>query len=344
MKKTFFSTLVILFLIISFSCNKCNNEVPRVKDVEIAKEDTINIKIHRYEKALFALDIKDLRNGLKKLLPEYSFFIPDSMLTKASSVQQINDFLTDPLIIALFHDCKEMYPDVKDLELQLGKALTYYKHYFPDKKTPKVFTCVSGLYYEEPVRFADSVLIICLDMYLGSNYKYYNEILATKYNVPSYVQKRFKKDYILTDCMRAIAPTVVDNSEQSNRLIDYIIYQGKILYFLDATLPDTPDSIKTYYSTSQMAWCEKNETKVWSYIIDQKLLYTTSTNLIAKLCTDGPFTSVFSKQSPPRVGIWIGWQIVRSYMENNPKVTIKELFLNQDAQGILTKAKYKPKK
>ena len=204
---------------------------------------------------------------------------------------------------------------------------------------------MSGLYYEEPIRYADSLLIISLDMYLGSNYKYYNDVLAAApYNIPAYVQKRFRKDYIMTDCMRAIATTVIDNSQQSEKFIDYIIYEGKILYFLDAVLPDTPDSLKIYYTPAQMDWCQKNESNIWSFIIDKKLLYSTDPSMITKFCTDGPFTAVFSRQSPSRVGIWIGWQIVRAYMENNKKISIKELFTDQDAQGILTRSKYKPKK
>lgn len=344
MKKTLFSTLIIIFIIISFSCNKCNNEATRVNGVKIAKEDTLKIKIHRYEKALFAIDTKDLVNGLTKILPEYSFFIPDSTLKDASDMKGLKDFMEDPVMIELNKETQEIYPDVKGLESQLSKAFAYFKHYFPGKKIPKVFTYVSGLDYEDPIKYGDSVFCIGLDMYLGSACKYYKEVLGTRYNIPGYVQKRYRRDFLMPDCMRAIAKTVVDNSRETDRFIDYIIYEGKKLYFMDAMLPDTPDSLKMYYSTSQMNWCIKNETKIWSYIIDQKLLYTTNTNIIAKLCADAPFTTVFSRQSPPQVGLWIGWQIIRAYMENNPKVTLQELFLDQDAQGILTKAKYKPKK
>lgn len=324
----------------AISCNKCNNEQRTVK-VEIPKDDSVQVKIHRYEKALFAVSVKDLKNGLKKLLPEYSFFIPDSALNDSLSLLQMKSFLTDRLIITLFDDCIKKYPDVKDLESAFSKAFSYYRHYYPEKKIPEVYTCVSGLYYEEPVRFDDSVLIISLDMYMGTNYKYYKEMLA---GVPLYMQKRFRKESVLPDCMRKIAKQTIDNSKGNNRFIDRIIYEGKIQYFIDAMLPDTPDSIKIYYSPAQMEWCVKNEEKVWSYIIENKLLYSTDVSMTAKFCSEGPFTAVFSKQSPPRVGNWIGWQIVRSFMENNKKVTLKELFGNQDSQAILTKSKYKPKK
>ena len=341
MKKTFLSLIILYLLIISISCNKCNKEKSGVPKVEISENDSVKIKIHRYEKALFAIDIKSLHSGLKKLLPEYSFFIPDSALNDSSCMLQMKQYLTDPFIIMLYDDVLKLYPDVKDLESQLGTALSYFKHYYPEKKTPEVFTCVSGLYYEEPVKYADSLLIISLDMYMGSKYKYYKEMLM---DVPLYVQRRFSREFILPDCMRALAKTLVDNSKENKQFIDYIIYEGKILYFLDAMLPDMQDSLKIYYTKNQMDWCVKNESNIWSYIIDNKLLYSSNTNVISKFCTDGPFTPVFAKQSPARTGIWIGWQIVRAYMDNNKKVTLQQLFENQDAQGILSKSKYKPKK
>ena len=137
---------------------------------------------------------------------------------------------------------------------------------------------------------------------------------------------------------------MIDNTMENKKFIDHIVYEGKILYFFDAMLPDTPDSIKIKYSPSQIEWCYKNESNVWSYIIENKILYSTDHKILTKMCSDGPFTSFFSKQSPARVGNWVGWQIVRSYMENNKKITLNELFTNQDGQDILMKSKYKPQK
>jgi gliding motility-associated lipoprotein GldB len=338
MKKSFIFTLAILFILLSFSCNKCNEKKSRANKVELRKEDSLKIKIHRYEKALFSLDQHNLQSGLRKIQREYRFFL-DANLKDTNNVMQIRNYLNDPLVVNLYNDCIKFYPDVKDLELQLSKAFSYIKYYFPDKKVPQVYTYVSGMDYDNPVKYADSVLIIALDMYYGNDYKLYRRL-----GQPYYRQIRFRKDYILPDCMKAIAKTMVDNSKENKKFIDYIVYEGKLLYFLDATLPETQDSLKIGYTPSQMAWCIKNEPNIWSFIIDRKLLYTTDPGTITKFCVDGPFTPFFSKQSPPRLGAWIGWQIVRAYMEQDKNVALKELFTNQDAQDILLKSKYKPKK
>ena len=74
------------------------------------------------------------------------------------------------------------------------------------------------------------------------------------------------------------------------------------------------------------------------------MLYTTDQAEIIKFTSEGPFTSALSKEAPPRIGHWIGWQLVRQYMNNNPKTSLQNLINEVDAQTILTKSKYKPRK
>jgi len=341
MKKTFLCAFAFLCMVITFSCRRCNKERSSVTKIDIPKEkqDTLTVKIHRYEKALFELNIKDLKHGLKKIKPEYRIFLEGGNIDDTLNIIKMKKYLTDPQVMDLYDKCKTEFPDVKDLEAKFTKAFRYLHYYFPDKKIPKVYTYVSDLDFEQPIQYVDSVIIIALDMYLGSTCKYYKML-----DQPLYMQNRYRKDFILIDCLRAMAKTMIDNSKENKKFIDYIVYEGKVLYFLDAMLPDTPDSLKIYYSPKQMEWCQTNEANIWSFIIDKKLIYSTDPAMIFKMCTDGPFTTIFSKKSPSRVGLWTGWQIVRSYMENNSKITLKEFFQNQDAQDILTKSKYKPKK
>jgi hypothetical protein len=41
--------------------------------------------------------------------------------------------------------------------------------------------------------------------------------------------------------------------------------------------------------------------------------------------------------------VWVGWQIVRKYMQENKDVTLQQLMAQKDAQYILNGSKYKPK-
>nr|HRM13383.1 gliding motility lipoprotein GldB [Flavobacterium sp.] len=66
---------------------------------------------------------------------------------------------------------------------------------------------------------------------------------------------------------------------------------------------------------------------------------------VTRFINPAPFSKFYleiDNESPGQVGAWIGWQMVRSYMENN-KVPVADL-LKTDAKEIFSKSKYKPKK
>ena len=84
---------------------------------------------------------------------------------------------------------------------------------------------------------------------------------------------------------------------------------------------------------------------MWRYFIEKKLLYDTDQKLIPRFINPAPFSKFYleiDNESPGRVGAWIGWQMVRSFMENN-EVSFQEL-LQMDAKEIFERSKYKPKK
>ena len=60
------------------------------------------------------------------------------------------------------------------------------------------------------------------------------------------------------------------------------------------------------------------------------------------MVSHGSFTTGFSRQSPSRLGIWIGWHIVSDYMKNNPETKLNELFKITDSQQLLHDSGYKP--
>ena len=50
---------------------------------------------------------------------------------------------------------------------------------------------------------------------------------------------------------------------------------------------------------------------------------------------DAPFVAGFPEWSPGRVGQWVGYQLVKSFMDNNQDVGLKDLMEIQDANRIL---------
>jgi hypothetical protein len=42
------------------------------------------------------------------------------------------------------------------------------------------------------------------------------------------------------------------------------------------------------------------------------------------------------QESAPQLGVWLGWNIVRQYMERHPEVTLNGLLSEGDHQKILS--------
>jgi uncharacterized protein YjaZ len=117
------------------------------------------------------------------------------------------------------------------------------------------------------------------------------------------------------------------------------------LYLKDVLLPETSDAEKIGYTQEQITWCQENESYMWRYFMQEQLLYSTDSKLSTRFINTAPFSKFYleiDNESPGRVGTWIGWQIVRSFMNNND-VNLQQL-LQMDPIEIFQNSKYKPKK
>ena len=90
------------------------------------------------------------------------------------------------------------------------------------------------------------------------------------------------------------------------------------MYLTEAMLSKEDPMNLMGYTKDQWDWCKANEGQMWNYIKTYKHLYTYDRLVISKYVNPGPKTAFFPDGLPAKTGIWLGWQIVRSYMKNNP--------------------------
>jgi hypothetical protein len=295
------------------------------------------VKIKAYGEDLFALDPMHPEPGLDSLLDKYHFFLGNAIDTM--SLLQLRDFIMDPLNRQLAEDCRKKYHDAPFLAEELGDLFSSCSKQIAGFRQPEVYTYVSGLLYESPVQYLDSVMIIGLDMFLGFDYPAYRAV-----GLPVYLTRRMESENILPECARQIASSLIPAQTELKILLDHMILHGKVLYALDVLLPGTADSLKIGYTAGQLGWCMENEEELWRLLIDQELLFSPDPLVIRKFIQDGPFTAGMPEGAPAMLGKWIGWQIVRSYVNKNRDVTLEQLFDATDSQIILSESGYKPKK
>lgn len=302
------------------------------KQSELEKEIAtipIEMTIARFDEEFYKMDVSQFE-GVKKQYPYFfnSNLSDDFWLEKKK----------DTLFIELNEEVEKKFTDLGALPTQLEDFFKHVKYYYPQESSKKkVITLISEVDVTAKAIYADSLVLIALDTYLGKDHRFYQ-------GFPDYLRGTFESTQILPD----LAESFVLQKAPANRdrtFLGGMIQYGKILYAKKLLLPKVEDAYVMGYTIEQIKWCQLNEADMWRYFIDNSLLYETNPQLSSRFLTAAPFSKYYldiDGDSPGRTGAWLGWQIVNSYMQNN-NVTLHDLF-NTDAKEIFEKSKYKPKK
>lgn len=307
----------------------------------------LSFSVQRFDRDLFALDTNHLTAGLDSLQVKYTSFLND-YLFNILGLPPRPDSVPDKLRLFL-RDYKPVYDSVQQhfpsleqqqKEVELGLKLTH--HYFPSYKLPEKIICFVG-----PVEGYGNVLTttgfaVGLQLYLGKDFGlYHSEYLHDIY--PAYQSRRFEPAYIPVNCMRNLLDDIYPANAGNNKpLIEQMIELGKRLYVLDQLLPNTADSLKTGYTQKQLDGCFENEAAIWSFFVRGDLLYNTDPLQVRDYVNDGPKTPLLGEDSPGCIGQFVGWQIVKKWLEKHPDISPDRL-LHTPARQIFDEAKYKPR-
>ena len=316
----------LIFLLISFFCFIQCKKNDAIEKVDIKK--SVDLNIERFDKLYAAATTKTL----PELKNQYPFLFPTQF---PDSIWYAK--LNDPIFKELNVEVSKQFSDNSKIEDDLEMLVSRIKYYFPEEKTPRVITLVNEVLIDKKAFYTNDLILISLDTYLGKNHKFYEPFAEyQKANLEPY---QILPDLVTNFAFRKIMPS------QDKTLISEMIYYGKLHYLKDLLLPETPNYQKIGYTAIQEKFCIENEFQMWSYLVDEKLLYDNNIKNYQRFIEDGPFTKFYleiDRESPGRIGQWLGWQIVKSYMENND-VSLDQL-LKTEPTVIFNKSKYKPKK
>jgi hypothetical protein len=296
------------------------------------------VQLHRFERVLFDTPMEQLQGKLQSVSGEYSTELLNIQPNNPDFMQMLSGFVQDPTMREVYRLVDSVFGDMQEESEELGKALKRAQELSPTLRYDKVYTFVSGMFdYDMRVGCNSHELVISLDQYILPYTEKFNY-----FNSPLFLVQQSRRQYLVTDCMEAIGRKhIAIPQDKEMSLLDYVVAEGKAIYCAEHTLPGTPDSILMRYSKPQIEWIQKNETNVWSYLLQKKVLYDNDYMRFHNLIDDAPKTNAF-RDSSPRTPYYIGWKIVSRYVENTG-VSMDELFEETDAQKILSKSNYRPK-
>ena len=330
--------ILLLFIgLLLIACQPSSRYYPRTMPER-------QVQIIRFDTALLAIRTDHAGEDVRRLYAAYPDFMPVFVEQALGVAATDTDYLADALPLFIhdtlygFEQTNRLviatFADMHRTQQELSRAFTRLTHLYPELHVPTVYTFVSG--FNASVLFLeDDNMAIGLDMYLGSDYPYYNHV------VYEYQKPTMRPECIVADVVSGYLFAHFPFMSTKSRLLDNMIYRGKLMYVC-ATLLDEPDYEVMGYTREQWRWCEQYERQVWNRMMDKRDLFKTEQMLFTSYLNDAPFTSEISQEAPPRLGTWIGWRIVDSYMAHHPDTGLQDLIANHDAEQILRDSYYKP--
>lgn len=318
MKKVFI-LLPLIFML--FACDE------KSKVAKAVEEIPLEMQVERFDKQFFETPPAKLG----ELKAKYPYFFPgndDGVWIEKMQHPQWRE---------LYQEVQKTFPDFEKETTQLEDLFKHVKYYYPKTPTPKVVTLISEMDYSNKVIYADSLLLISLELYLGKDHRFYQ--------FPDYLKQSFTKSQLVPDVATAVAEEKV-KAPENNSLLALMVYFGKELYLKSLFLPEATDADLIGFTPEQIAWCKENEAYIWRYFVEGELLYDTDPKLANRFINPAPFSKFYleiDNESPGRIGQWIGWQIVKSYMDNHSKTPLSQL-LEMNSKTLFEASRYKPKK
>lgn len=330
----FFALIVLLA-----SCGEKKN-IPDVSAIRVQTD------VKRFDEDFFAADTTKTEAYLNAMQQKYPSFLKDYLYNilalppqPDSAVARMKMFLHDYRLI--YDSAQVLFTSFEKTQKEINHAFQFVKYYFPGYKLPEHLITFIG-----PVEGYGNVLTseglaIGLQLYLGRDFPvYHTDYINAVY--PEYQSRRFEPQYIPVNCIKNIIDDIYPESTPGMPLAYQMVEAGKKLYILDQLMPETADSLKTGYTQKQLDGCFENEGLIWNYFLQNNLLYETDPALTRDYMNDGPKTELMGEASPGFIGQFVGWQIVKKWMENNKQKTLTEL-LHTPAKQIFEEARYKPR-
>lgn len=329
----FFMTAVALLI---SGCTK------NLLDVDISGIE-LDMRLERFDRELFGMDQDTMEIGIGALYREYGDFF-DVFNVHVISIGQASSrryssylsmFINDPTNREVYEYTNEVFASTAELEEQLTAGFKHYMYHYPDSLAPRVVAYVSR--FNQGLFTVGAFVGVGLDQYLGSDCSYYQQM-----GTPNYLVQKKLPARVPIDVMYAWATQLYPYNDSLDNVLSRMIYHGQLAWFVGAMYPDLEEQLIMGFNEDQMKWCLNNEKQMWTHLVEEKLLFSSDPMNIRKLVEDAPYTRFYTSESPGRAAVWQGMQIVKAYVDRNPRLSVHQLMSQRNYQELLRLSRYNP--
>ncbi|MCO5259274.1 MAG: hypothetical protein M9916_03940 [Crocinitomicaceae bacterium] len=262
-------------------------------------------------------DLINLRHQLSAAIPEiFDYQIGYCMrigkVVDTAFVNSITQYREDPMIQKLEAEIAQKFTNLSNYKETITVGLKRLKAIVPNAKIPSHIVFQNSL-FSSSAFCTEKEIGVGLDQYLGKDSPIIKQLPPEPFYdwiKEGYDQQYLERDAILSWILTHILP------ETKGNLAELMIYHGKAIYLTEACLSEKDKNIIIRYSKEDLKWAKENEYSLWKYLVDEKLLFKVDDLNSMNLLQEGPFTSGLPEKGPDRLGQYLGWIMVKNYMEN----------------------------
>ena len=305
--------LMIIASLVVYSCESSSDTSFSIKEeyppVKIKRMD---IEIYRYPSMTAEKQTSfnaEMESGISALLTMLNMGHPDdSAYMKYENSEAVKMFTPE---------VEEVFSDIADLENVLGGVKQNMKKELPHINMCEIYSIVSP--YKQSIYIADSTMLLVLNHYLGAEHKAYD-------GFEEYIKKTKQAKYIPYDIVEATIGTFNPYETTGDEMVlSKMLFAGAIVEAKMRIVPEASLSLALGYDEKELEWVEDNQQQLWNALVSKELLYSTSYMDINQLLSLTPCSSILHQQAPGRVGRYLGYKIIRAYLEKNPSTTLSQL-------------------
>jgi hypothetical protein len=327
---------LVTLILIGLACSR-GPKAPDVSHIEV------DFELIPFYEDLFAIHPDSFAREAESFKVRYGQYLEAySMGVIAAGSTEDPDFVKNMQFFLAYEpnqevldSCRLVFGDTAPLQEELESAFKYYKYYFPQQEVPDVYLHISG--FNQSVVVDSSWVSVSVEKYLGSDCIFYEWL-----TIPVYLRRRMSPEKVVPDVLMALLMTQYAYNDSVDDLLNQMIYEGQLRYFVRKMIPDIADTTLFDYSSQHLDWVRNNEKRMWSTIVEDKHLFSTDRMTLQRFVGKSPFTYYFGPDSPGGVGIFIGYRIVEAYMKRHPETTLKELMEMKDGRMFFQSARYQP--
>lgn len=280
-----------------------------------------------------SLLVKTPKEGLEKAILQSklrSGEIVDYVLGHCLSVGQLEDsgtvervqlFKADPFVKRLEQRISQKFTTLDKQQKRISEGFSYLKHHFPKGKVPANVVFINS-FFASNVFCTENEIGIGLERYLGPETDVIKELPGEQ--IFQWIKDEMRAEYIERDALTGWIMTHYVPEKRKN-VAEAIVYWGKILYLTEAAFPNDKEHLILRYTQKEYDWAIDNEYSFWKYLVDEKLLFSENERDQSNFLNDAPFTVGLPEKGPDRLGQFLGWRMIHSYMEQFPDTTLEEL-------------------